>query len=385
MRIKVLLIITPLLASLFCQGYTFRFSNVTERNIIISYKLEGLSQNYFDIIPADQSIARYFPNAHCFGQSILWTEYKTHDSLGRAIPYNGGLDLVDESSGLIPKGEKQELFETKVANKYAFINMQVKVLDNETYQMTVDAAKGLTEGIETLGCQVISTVLGGTNDTGKDEQDSSDKAPDILAVDDFEDLLDDEKPKTSPLGLPSTEQPLALPSIMHEETPLLALPTTHSAQAIYAELQQYLSDKNGSSALMVMKNHKDKLLTIMPEENFDYAYKTLLKGSLRDYEFELIEFIIKSKPSKNLIGDNSDLNKNIDTKTALSSLTSKNKCRLGLAKIAKKAGDLAGVSLCRDLHFAIVDTGEMGVPAKKGKTTTSIKKPVLIAEINQGG
>jgi hypothetical protein len=392
MKLKIVsLALSSLLLPLGSYAYTFKFSNTTERNIVINYKLEGLSEDYYDIIPADQSITRSFANAHCFGQSILWAEFKTEDSLGRAIPHNGGLDFIDEDSGIIPKGEKQKLFKNKIAHKYALIPMQIKVVDNETYQLTIDAAKGITQGIETLGCQIVSTVFGGINDTKKDtEEKTPNVKSDIIAVDDFEDLLDEDKPQTTPLGLPSTRQPLALPSTITGETSnssVFALPTTtNSATAIYAELQQYLRDKNSRSAFLIMKNNKEKLLTLIPQDNFNYAYNLLTKESLKDYEFELVSFLIGSKSEPKRIGyDKDDINTNFNIKGAMSSLTSKNKCRLGLAKMAKNAGNLAGVSLCRDLHFAIVDTGEVGVPLQKGKTVTRVKKPILIAEINQGG
>ena len=255
------------------MGYNAIFSNVTERFLVLCYKLEGLSQEYYQIIPPDQSISHYFPNLHCFGQSILWAELKEKDSLGKDIPFNGGLDLVDPESGTIAP-DMQQLFKQYVANKYAFIPMQIKVVNNETFQFTIDAAEELMQGIDELACQTINTTVQFMN------------------------------------PLPSINPP--------------------SMQNVKAQQK---------------------------EKSFD--------------PLELLSSVTEStnnQPTK-------------PSKTAMA------QCRFGLGKLAKGGANLAGVSLCRDLHFAIVDTGEVGTPmqTKPGVIVSRLKKPILIAEINQGG
>src|SRR5204862_886266 len=106
-------------------GYNFIFSNVTERFLVICYKLEALSQEYYQIIPPDQSISHYFYNVHCFGGSILWAELKETDAFGNELPFQGGIALVDPETGEIPLGVAQNLFKTTLANRYAFIPMQI--------------------------------------------------------------------------------------------------------------------------------------------------------------------------------------------------------------------------------------------------------------------
>lgn len=230
-------------------GYNFTFSNVTERFLVVCYKLEALAKEYYQIIPPDQSLSHYFPNAHCFGQSILWAELKETDAFGRDLPFHGGMDLIDPETGMI-EGEMQQLFKKNLANKYAFIPMQIKVVDNETFQMTVDAAVELTQGIDSLSCQTVKTVA----------------------------------------------------QFMSPVPPI----TPTSPQSV-----------------------------------------------------------VKTPSSKPIISS----------------------CRFGLGQIAKGGGELAGVTLCRDLHFVLLDTGEIGSPAptKPGAIVSRIKKPILIAEINQGG
>jgi hypothetical protein len=251
-------ILTLLLCNNIVFGYKFKFSNVTEKILVVCYKLEGLSREYYQIIPPDQSVSHYFPNAHCFGGSILWAEFKLNNALGQPIPFQGGIDLVDQESGQIPMGEFQELFKSTVANKYAFIPMQIKVVDNETFQMTAQAAQDLMLGVDDLACQTIKTVATFMNP-----------------------IPSDVIPTSTKKGAPQS-------------------PTTTAPKIIEPPLN----------------------------------------------------------------------------------------CRFGLSKIAEGGAGLAGVSLCRDLHFLIVDTGEIGTPssATKGAPVTSrVKKPILIAEINQGG
>ncbi len=243
---NIFLTLLLLLCASTAFGYKFTFSNVTERTIIISYKLETLPQSYYQILYPDQSISHYFPNLHCFGGSILWAEVKSKDAFGRDLPFNGGLDLLDQETGEID----QELFASKLANKYAFIPMQIKVVDNETFQMTANAAQDLMEGIDRLACGTIDAV--------------------------------------ATFSVPPSPTDLLSPSLS--------------------------------------------------------------------------------------LDDNSQKQSN-------------KKCRFGLGKLAKGAAGLAGSSLCRDLHFLMVDTGEMGspTPTKAGVTVSRVKKPILIAEINQGG
>jgi len=250
---KFLLLIIFILSNNITLGYNFFFSNVTERFLVICYKLEGLSQEYYQIIPPDQSVSHYFYNVHCFGHSILWAELKETDAFGNELPFRGGIDLMDPETGEIPMGVAQNLFKSMLANKYAFIPMQIKVVDNETFQMTANAAAELMQGIDRLSCQTINVVL---------------------------------------------------------------------------------------------------------------------------------EFLIPSSTD-----NKQDLAKNdVLTNKPLSPKTIK-KCRFGLGQIAKGGADLAGVSLCRDLHFVIVDTGEIGTPTPTKSTSfvSRVRKPILIAEINQGG
>jgi hypothetical protein len=267
---NIVISLLALLLSFTTFGYNRKFSNVTERILVICYKHEALAKEYYQIIPPDQSISHFFPHAHCFGQSILWAELKLKNTLGQELPFRGGLDLVNPETGLIPSGEMQQLFKEYLANKYAFIPMQIKVVDNETFQMTANAAEELTRGIDQLACQTINTTAQFMN-------------------------------------------------------PLSELPSMPDLSSISSQINTKMDIFN-----------------------------------------ESLEPTNQETPSAD---------------------TPKKKCRFGLGRIAKAGAGLAGVSLCRDLHFVIVDTGEIGTPAptKPGVVVSRVKKPILIAEINQGG
>jgi len=279
----ILPLLVIILSNISLFGYNFRFTNTTERFLVLCYKLEGLSQEYFQIIPPDQSVSHHFKNLHCLGQSILWAEVKTHDIFGRELPFGGGIDLIDPETDMIPLGNMQQLFKDYLANKYAFIPMQIKVVSNETFQLTADAAAKLARGIDTFACQTIKTVAQFMSATPNTP--NSPNSPD------------------------------------NQNSP---------------------NENNVLPALPALPN--EILPTHMDITNINQTDPSAARKAIKD-------------------------------------------CRFGLGKIAAAGADLAGVSLCRDLWLIVTDTGEVGSPAptKPGTVVSRVKKPILIAEINQGG
>lgn len=390
-----------LLCSSVAFGYNFTFSNVTEKVLVIAYKLEGLSQEYYQILMPDQSVSYYFPNLHCFGGSILWAEYKAKDALGKDLPYHGGIDLVDPTSGEILKGTSQNLFRTEVANKYAFIPMQIKVVDNETFQMTVNAAEELAQGIDSFSCETINTVKAFSNplsgsgmgggmggSTSGDKKEGGITGAISNVINKIADKIGDNDNKKE----------------LSEE----------DFESRLDNLNTLLKAQDAKNALFFMKKYKKELLKEITEGQFDSVYDMLNvpyqdEITAQDYN-DMLTTLNRSSlisPQRNIdlsgninthmasttsspMGMSSGMNTSSTMGMGMNSMNTSNankQCRFGLGQIAKGGGTLAGVSLCRDLHFVIVDTGEVGspTPTKEGVTVSRVKKPILIAEINQGG
>jgi len=377
---KIIATIALMLCGNIALAYNFRFSNVTERVLVICYKLEGLSQEYYQIIPPDQSVSYYFPNWHCFGGSILWAEYKAKDAFGKNLPFNGGADLVDELSNEIlnapfhdpSSGETfpfqdslsrkvrpatgQELFKAMVASKYAFIPMQIKVVDNETFQMTVDAAEQLSQGLDSLACETINTIKSFTGVKAAENASSS-------------------------MG--------GMGSGMGKSSMESSMGNIGSSMGKSAGSAMGKALDNAAETLMGGNNPQ---ATISAPPNYIPLPPAELSGPPSDMpptpEQHMEQGILTSEGR---IAEQMDLTGNINTHMATSSskpaATTSKECRFGLGSVAKGGATLAGVSLCKDLHFVIVDTGEVGSPApiKEGQTASRVKKPILIAEINQGG
>lgn len=408
---NILTTLVLLLCSNVAFGYNFTFSNVTEKTLVIAYKLEGLSQEYYQILMPDQSVSYYFPNLHCFGGSILWAEYKAKDALGRDLPFHGGIDLVDPKSGEILKGDAQNLFRTEVANKYAFIPMQIKVVDNETFQMTVNAAEELAQGIDSFSCETINTIKTFTNPLspsssmsgGMNKPATNDKKEGGIsgAISNVINKIADK------IGVSDKKEE----SIGNEYEMIDKSP---NAIALLDNLNELLEKKDGKNALFFIKHYKNDLLNIISQDQFDFVYDHLNTSpefiEADDYTDMLDKLKTKrpnqlNAPRDSLIPNREkklkqdiDLSGTINTHMAtttsstmsmnsMNTSASNKQCRFGLGQIAKGGGTLAGISLCRDLHFVIVDTGEIGSPAatKEGATVSRVKKPILIAEINQGG
>jgi hypothetical protein len=362
----------------------------------------------------DQSVSYYFPNLHCFGGSILWAEYKTKDALGKDLPYHGGIDLVDPISGEIPKGTSQNLFKTELANKYAFIPMQIKVVDNETFQATVNAAEELAQGIDSFTCETINTVKtfinplssssssmgrGMSSSTSGTNKEGGVSGAISNVINKIADKIsgDDKKKEITEDDFVTVEADSRLNNLKD-------LIKAHDAKQALFFMNRYKKDLLSVISESQFNSVYDQLET-RPEDLFDYDYQDMLytlgepRPSLHNApkNREILTRETKLKQDIDLSGKiNTHMASNTSSAMGMGSgmgmnsmnpSTGNKQCRFGLGQIAKGGGTLAGISLCRDLHFVIVDTGEVGSPAptKESMTVSRVKKPILIAEINQGG
>jgi hypothetical protein len=134
-------------------SYEFDFSNLVSDGGAIVLRINQRradNKDYYQIIPHGSTPKQVFDNAFCL-EKISWAPYNPN------APLRGGLDLVDRTLLRIPE-ENQRKFGDVVAPRYAFTPIEIKMLPNKVFSQTVADATNLLKGIDTLTCQVLSTV-----------------------------------------------------------------------------------------------------------------------------------------------------------------------------------------------------------------------------------
>jgi len=176
--------------------YEFDLMNFLTDPIVVKINQRRVdNKDYYQIINSFESAKQVFDNAYCL-EKMSWAPYDKNK------PLNGGMDLVDQVSGRIPKSNQRQ-FGDRVAPRYAFSPIEIKIEPSEVFQQTSKAAKELLKGLDTLACQTLNETksflgitaterlakkLGDLGDDSKDAIEGATKADDTPS-----DLKDPEK------------------------------------------------------------------------------------------------------------------------------------------------------------------------------------------------
>jgi len=341
--------------------YEYDLVNMIGDTIVVKINQERAdNKDDYQIIPPGKTVKQVYDNAYCL-RKLAWAPWD------KDAPLNGGMDLVDKTTGRIPAA-KQRQFGDEIAYNYAFIPMKIIMQPNEVFQQTRKAAAQLLQGIDAFACQTITEVKsfmtggmggggmpGGT--TGGSTTPTASKTTQLInLLENLHKIIEPIKLDTA-TNLEKAKAKDAISSLLTSENIKLLKDPGRIPVLEISKIRDAMTNKTNQDIALGIIDSTLHTITLVPTKI--------------DTTSSVVKTSIDMMASGGMGGYG------MGGSTGMTS--DRSKCDFGLGTIGKGSGKLAGYTLCKSREFIIyyeVDNDGLPVMDKYGRpslTATTVE------------